>query len=141
MPATAFIVSLLCLAASYSASATEAWVEIPNNDPAITFWLDKNSVKWRGEWVSVWEKIVYEQPKIKDEASGKLVKEKKVHRLMHCTDHTQGVLFGATYAENGRFISSVSYDEKQIQMSPIPTGTLAAEQLRLVCLAAQMQQR
>jgi len=130
---------LVCVCIAPAVSAAEDWVTIPNSDPNITFSFDKSSVLRRGNLVSVWEKMVYTQPQIKDEASGKMIKEKKVHRLMNCEAYTQGVIFGATYAENGRFISSVSYDEPQAQMSPVPSGTLAAEELRLVCLLAQIR--
>lgn len=125
---------LVCVCTAPAAFAAEDWITIPNSDPNITFSFDKGSIERRGNLVRVWEKMVYAQAQIKDEASGKMVKEKKIHRLMHCADYTQGVIFGATYTENGRFISSISYDEPQTQMSAIPSGTLAAEELRLVCL-------
>lgn len=126
-----FLAALLCV--THTALATESWLTIPNSDPNITFSIDQGSIERQGEIVQFWEKLVFIQPKIVDEASGKLVKEKKVHRLMHCADATQGVISGATYAENGRFISSVSFDTPQAQMSAIPPGTLAAEELRRVC--------
>ena len=95
--------------------------------------IDQGSIERQGEIVRFWEKLVYIQPKVVDEASGKWVKEKKVHRLMHCAERTQGVISGATYTENGRFISSVSFDAPQSAMSAIPPGTLAAAELELVC--------
>lgn len=133
MKTVVFFAGLISLFAA-NARAQEAWVVIPNLDPNITFAIDKNSVVRRGDLVSAWEKLVYTQARQKDEASGKPIKEKKVHRLMHCTDATQGVISGATYTENGRFISSVTYDAGQIEMTPIPPGTLAAEELQLLCL-------
>ena len=126
-----FLAALLCI--THSALATEAWLTIPNSDPNIMFEIDKDSIERQGELVQFWEKLVFIQPKIVDEASGKWVKEKKVHRLMHCADRTQGVISGATYSENGRFISSVSFDAPQSEMSAIPPGTLAAAELELVC--------
>lgn len=136
MRVLSLIAGLVCVCTAPAVFAAEDWITIPNSDPNITFSFDKGSIERRGNLVRVWEKMVYTQAQIKDEASGKMVKEKKVHRLMHCADYTQGVIFGVTYAENGRFISSVSYDEPQAQMSPVPSGTLAAEELRLVCLLA-----
>lgn len=136
MKVLSLFAGLICVCTAPAAFAAEEWITIPNSDPNITFSFDKGSIERRGNLVRVWEKMVYTQAQIKDEASGKMVKEKKVHRLMHCADYTQGVISGATYTENGRFISSVSYDEPQTQMSPVPTGTLAAEELRLVCLLA-----
>ena len=126
-----FFAALLCI--THSAFATEAWLTIPNSDPNIMFAIDKDSIERQGELVQFWEKLEFIQPKIVDEASGKWVKEKKVHRLMHCADRTQGVISGATYSENGRFISSVSFDAPQSEMSTIPPGTLAAAELTLVC--------
>ena len=121
------------LCVTHAAFATEAWLAIPNSDPNIMFAIDQGSIERQGDIVRFWEKLVFIQPKIVDEASGKWVKEKKVHRLMHCADATQGVISGATYAENGRFISSVSFDAPQSEMSAIPPGTLAAAELKLVC--------
>ena len=126
-----FLAALLCI--THSALATEAWLTIPNSDSNIMFAIDQGSIERQGEIVRFWEKLVYIQPKVVDEASGKWVKEKKVHRLMHCADRTQGVISGATYSENGRFISSVSFDAPQSEMSAIPPGTLAAAELELVC--------
>ena len=126
-----FFAAFLCF--THSGFATEAWLTIPNSDPNIMFAIDKDSIERQGELVQFWEKLVFIQPKIVDEASGKWVKEKKVHRLMHCADRTQGVISGATYSENGRFISSVSFDAPQSEMSAIPPGTLAAAELKLVC--------
>lgn len=136
MKTVGFFAGLLSLFAAH-ASAQEAWVVIPNLDPNITFAIDKNSIVRRGDLISVWEKLVYAETRQKDEASGKPIKEKKVHRLMHCTDATQGVISGATYTEHGRFISSVTYDAGKIAMMPIPPGTLAAEELQLLCLSTQ----
>ena len=117
--------------------AAEEWITIPNSDPNIMFSIDKASIEREGNLVRFWERLVFTQPKIKDEASDKMVKEKKVHRLMSCAENTQGFISGATYAENGRFISSVSFDNPQAQMSLIPPGTLAAEELGLVCALSQ----
>jgi hypothetical protein len=136
MKVLSLLVGLACVCTTTAACAAEEWITIPNSDPNITFSFDKASIARRGNLVRVWEKMVYTQPQIKDEASGKMIKEKKVHRLMNCDDYTQGVIYGATYTENGRFISSVSYDEPQAQMSAVPFGTLAAEELRIVCILA-----
>lgn len=134
MKTVGFFAGLISLFAANASSAQEAWFVLPNQDPNITFAIDKRSIVRRGELVSVWEKLIYTQAQLKDEASGKPIKEKRVHRLMHCTDATQGVISGATYTEHGRFISSVTYDAGQIEMMPIPPGTLAAEELQLLCL-------
>lgn len=125
------LAALLCV--TNVAFAAEVWLTIPNSDSNILFSIDQGSIERQGDMVRFWEKLVFIQPKMVDAASEKWVKEKKVHRLMHCADATQGVISGATYAENERFISSVSFDTPETKMSPIPPGTLAAEELRLVC--------
>lgn len=124
---------LICAGISYTAFAVEEWVTIPTNASDVTFSIDKGSIQRKKNTVRFWEKITYDQPDVVDPASGKLVKEKKVHRIMNCAKKTQGLIYGATYADNGKFITSVSYEESKIKMIAIPPGTLAAEELTLVC--------
>lgn len=133
MKAFTFVAGLVSFGTTSAVFAAEDWLLLPNSDPNISFYVDKLSIERQGNLVRFWERLVYVQPKIKDEVSGKMVKEKKVRRLMNCNDHTQGLISGASYTENGRFISSVVFDEPLTHMSPIPPGTLADEEFRLVC--------
>lgn len=71
-----------------------------------------------------------------DDASGKLIKEKKVRRSMNCVEKTQGLIHGITYGEHGRFITSISLDEDKATLSAIPPETVAALELAMVCLAS-----
>jgi len=119
----------------HSAFAAEDWVSLPTSAPDITFTIDKMSIERTGDIVKFWEKITFEKPGVKDEASGMMIKEKKVNRIMDCAGHSQGVISGATYGENGRFITSVEFSEAQLRMNAIPPGTLAAEELGLVCFS------
>ena len=125
--------ALICVGISCTASAAEEWVTIPTNASDVTFSIDKGSVECKKHTVRFWEKITYGQPDVVDQASDKLVKEKKVHRIMDCLKNTQSLIYGATYADDGKFITSVSFDESKIKMTAIPPGTLAAEELALVC--------
>jgi hypothetical protein len=122
-----------------AAFAAEDWLTLPASAPDITFTIDKASIERHGNIVKFWEKITFDKPKVKDEASGVMIKEKKVHRIMDCADHSQGVISGATLGENGRFITAVEFSEDQISMSAIPPGTLAAEELDLVCVSLSKQ--
>ena len=122
-----------------AAFAVEDWLTLPASAPDITFTIDKASIERHGNIVKFWEKITFDKPKVKDEASGVMIKEKKVHRIMDCADHSQGVISGATLGENGRFIAAVEFSKAQINMSAIPPGTLAAEELGLVCVSLSKQ--
>ena len=118
-----------------SAFAEEDWIRLPTSAPDITFTIDKASVERQGNIVKFWEKITFEKPDVKDEASAMMIKEKKVNRIMDCAGHTQGVISGATFGENGRFITSVEFSAAQIRMNAIPPGTLADEEFNLVCFS------
>lgn len=118
-----------------SAFAEEDWISLPTSAPDVTFTIDQASIERQGNIVKFWEKITFEKPDVKDEASGMMIKEKKVNRIMDCTGHTQGVISGATYGENGRFITSVEFSAAQIRMNAIPPGTLADEEFNLVCFS------
>jgi len=124
---------LLALTAYSPAHAAEEWLTIPTASDNITFSIDKAHLKRSGKVVKFWEKIVYTQPTVKDETSGKMIKEKKMHRIMNCAKRTQGLLHGVTYGEQGDFITSLSLDEDKTSMTPIPDKTVAATEFEIVC--------
>jgi hypothetical protein len=124
---------LLALTAYSPAHAEEEWLTIPTSSDTLTFSIDKVHLKRSGNVVKFWEKIVYSPPTVKDETSGKMIKEKKMHRVMNCADRTQGLLHGVTYGEQGNFISSLSLDEDKTSMTAIPDNTVAATELEIVC--------
>ncbi|TCV88987.1 surface-adhesin E family protein [Sulfurirhabdus autotrophica] len=124
---------LLFLFGVKTAHAAEEWVTITTNTPNITFSVDKGDVKQNGENVEFWEKLQYREPEIIDQASGKKIKEKKVRRIINCKERTQGYSYGITYAEGGRFITSISLEAAQIKMDAIPPGTIAEEEFAMVC--------
>ncbi len=113
--------------------AAEDWLIIPANSPDISFAIDKSSVERSGESVQFWEKMLFSKPEVKDEGSGKMIKEKRVQRVMHCQERTQGVVYGAIYGDDGSFITSTSFDGAQRAMTAIPPGTVAEQEFRLVC--------
>jgi hypothetical protein len=124
---------LACVAVASSAYAAEDWLTISTNSPNISFSIDKSSVERTGESVQFWEKMIFSKPEVEDEGSGKMIKEKRVQRLMHCQDRTQAVIYGSIYGEDGSFITSTSFEAVQRAMVAIPPGTVAEQEFRLVC--------
>jgi hypothetical protein len=118
------------LAASVSIQAQD-WVAIPAEQPNVIFSVDLASIERKGNRVKFQEKLTFEQPTVTDSASGKPIKEKRVRRIMDCKDKTQGVLSGSMISDTGSLIEMVSYEK--LEMKPIPAGTLAEEEHRLVC--------
>lgn len=121
---------MLC---SAQGRAQEAWITIPTDAPNITFAIDKSRIERSGPLVSFWERLVFSRPDRRDEGSGKLIREKRVQRQMHCENRTQTVIYGATYGDDGSFITSTSFDEGRREVAPIPPGTIAETEFRLLC--------
>ena len=113
-----------------------AWVTIPTNDPNILFEIDEKSISKQGDLLKFVEKLTYLKPHQADIVSGKIIYEKKVIRLIHCTQKTQGVLQGTLYGENSSLIESVTFAESKVSMQAIPAGTLAEAERELVCATA-----
>jgi hypothetical protein len=125
--------ALVCLFGMNIAFGTEVWLPISTSAPNITFMVDRTSLERTGALVQFREKMVYAKPEVRDEASGQLIKEKRVQRVMDCDERTQGVLSGAIYAEGGTFIVANSFDDALKTMVKIPPGSVAEEEFRLVC--------
>jgi hypothetical protein len=115
------------------ALAAEDWQTITTNAPNISFLVDKGSLERKGSLVYFRERMTFAKPEVKEEVSGRLIKEKRVQRVMNCVERTQGIVYGAIYAEGGAFITSTSFDDALKTMTAIPGGTVAEEELRLVC--------
>jgi len=113
--------------------AAEAWVTVSSPSPNISFAIDRNSVERTGQLARFWERMIYATPEIRDEASARLIKEKKVQRLMDCEKLTQAVLFGSLYADDGSFITSTAFDHPEKSMMAIPPGSIAEKELKFVC--------
>ncbi len=137
MKPTSFCLLLLCCSAIGNTWAAEDWLVIPTAAPYITFSIDKNTVERNGNMVKFREKLTYAKPEKRDEISGHLIAEKRMHRVMNCAEKTTGLLHGAMYNENGRFITSTSIDEEKIVMTEIPPNTTAAGEFSIICGAVE----
>lgn len=131
-PATRILVAALLLAAG-PAKAAPDWVVLPTASADVSFAVDLASLRRTGSRVSFWERLRYLKPEQTDAVSGKPIKEKRVHRVMDCAKRSQGFVYGAVYAEDGSFIESTSQDRARLKLTPIPPGTLAEQELQLVC--------
>jgi hypothetical protein len=109
------------------------WVAIPTTAPNVTFAVDVSSLQREGDVVKFFEKLTFLKPDRVDEASGKWIKEKRVHRIMNCRDKTQGILMGTMMNEVGGLIERISVDPSQVQMMAVPAGSLAERELGVVC--------
>lgn len=116
-----------------AATPAEDWQIVDTTPDNIAFAIDRNSIERTGRLVRFWEKMTYASPVARDEASGKLIKVKKVQRLMDCEARSQAVIFGAIYAEDGSFLTSSSFEHPEKDMRPIPPGSVAEEELKRVC--------
>ena len=74
------------LGTSQAAMAAEQWVPIAVDSPNVAFAVDVGSITRDGERVTFRERVVFAVPDQRDAASGKLIKEKQVLRVMHCKE-------------------------------------------------------
>ena len=132
--------ALAALSAATVAHAAADWVTIKANDANVTFYVDKASVRAEGALVTFWESMVFAKPTRKDDVSGKLIKEKRVYRVMHCINRTQGFRYGATYSDNGKLIEALTVDEGHVDMAPVAAGSVADGEMNLVCDVAARSQ-
>jgi len=113
--------------------AAENWIRVPGAKPGVRFEVDAESVVSRGERVEFWERVEYEKPSIKDEASLRWIKVKKVLRVMDCKARTQGFREAMAFSTDARLIEHVVLGGAGISMTPVPPGTIAAWQLDWAC--------
>jgi len=130
--------ALVILAAmAGGASAAENWVEVPGVKPGVRFEVDADSVIVRSGRVEFWERVEYEKPTVKDEASLRLIKVKKVLRVMDCEARKQGFREAMAFSSDARLIEHVMLGGAGIQMSPVPEKTIAAWELDWACKLAK----
>ncbi len=122
-----------CLLVCSAGASAEQWRELPTNAPNVVYAIDFDSLERQGDVVRFREKLTYRVPVLTDSASGRLLKEKHMRRVMQCDRHTQGLLSGALYSDDGHMIEQVSFNAEQVVMSAIPAGSLAEFELNLVC--------
>jgi predicted RecB family endonuclease len=127
------LVCFLIIACSATAFAMERWRAFPTSATNILFSVDEASLVRDGDVVKFRERIVYVVPEVYDVATGKGVKEKLVHRMMHCKDRTQAHLYATKIAEDGRSIEEIYQSEDKLQMTPIRPNSVADEELRWAC--------
>ena len=125
------LVTFLLLAAQYAYS--QDWTPVRTSNPNVLFAIDLDSIERDGDLATFRERLSYEKPDTVDGASGMLIREKLVHRVMDCKNKTQGMLSGSMRSDSGSLIEQVTFDQKQMVMAPIPAGSLAEKELELVC--------
>ena len=125
------LVTFLLLAAQYA--YPQEWTPVRTSNPNVLFAVDLGSIERDGDLAMFRERLSYEKPDTVDEASGMLIREKLVHRVMDCKNKTQGMLSGSMRSDSGSLIERVTFDRNQMVMAPIPAGSLANKELELVC--------
>ncbi|MCC6609441.1 MAG: hypothetical protein IT515_07175 [Burkholderiales bacterium] len=124
-----------------AARAAENWVSVAGARPGIRFEVDAGSIVRRGDRVEFWERVEYESPTVRDEASLRLIKVKKVLRVMDCKARTQGFREAMAFSTDARLIEHVLLGSVGIQMDPVPPRTIAAWQLEWACAKAMRDAR
>lgn len=114
-------------------AAAEHWVTVAAASDNIRFAIDRDSIERDGQRVRFLERMIYLRPEVRDEASARRIKEKRVGRLMDCDKRTQAVLFGSTHADDGSFITSTTFERPEGTMTDIPSGSVAEAELNFVC--------
>lgn len=125
------LVTFLLLAAQSVQS--QEWTQLKTSDPNVLFAIDLGSIQREGDLAMFNERLTFDQPDKVDEASGMLIREKLVHRLMDCKNRTQGMLSGSMHSDSGSLIEQVTFDRNQMVMAPIPAGSLAEREWEMVC--------
>ena len=103
----------------------------------MLFSIDEASLTRKGDVVKFWERLVFPVPEQRDQTSGQMVKEKRIHRVMNCADHTQGHIYTALFAPDGRQIEVVYLSEANVEMKLIAPNSVAAKELEWVCVASR----
>ena len=129
-------VAAVLIATTVGLSAGESWIEVPGARPGVRFEVDAESVIARDNRVEFWERVEYANPTIKDEASLRMIKVKKVLRVMDCKERTQGLREAMAFSSDARLIEHVMLGGAGVRMSPVPDGTIAAWQLDWACKLA-----
>lgn len=129
------LITFLLLAAQPAHS--QEWTRLQTSNPNVLFAIDLESIQREGDLANFRERLTYDKPNIVDETSGLLIGEKLVHRVMDCKNKTQGMLSGSMHSDSGGLIEEVTFDQNQLVMAPIPTGSLAEKELEMVCSHAQ----
>lgn len=123
----------LCPLMACSPVLAQSWLAMPTAEPNVLFSVDEASLGRAGDTVKFWERLVFVQPRQRDEVTGRMVKEKRIHRIMNCGDKTQGHDFGSLVGEDGRNIETISINAADVRMTSVPSGTLAETEMLWAC--------
>lgn len=115
----------------------ETWIQIPTTKPGVRFEVDAESVTIRSGRVEFWERVEYEKPTEKDDASLRLIKVKKVLRVMDCKARTQGFREAMAFSTDARLIEHILLGGAGIHMAPVPPGSVAELELNWACKPAR----
>lgn len=116
-------------------------MQVAGAKPGIKFEVDAGSIVRRGDRVEFWERVQYEEPAVRDDASLRLIKVKKVLRVMDCRARTQGFREAMAFSTDARLIEHVMLNGTGIRMEPVPPRTIAAWQLDWACALAGWNDR
>jgi len=112
------------------------WVQIPVKDPNRAFFLDQASVHLEKGEVFFWDRIVFQKPTQMDEASGRMIKEKRILHSADCKTQEWSVVRGAIFDEQGQFIEALMPSKENAPRSSVRLGTVAALELAKICKLA-----
>jgi regulator of extracellular matrix RemA (YlzA/DUF370 family) len=132
-----FFTIILALGWSQICVATEEWKALTSGQNNLSLAIDISRVVVEGKKVTFWERVEFIKPDQVDEVSGRLIKFKRIQRVMDCETRMQGVLRGSLFGENNKLIEAIINDSDKVQMSAIPPGTVAEQELALVCSQGQ----
>lgn len=103
----------------------------------MLFSIDEASLSRNGDVVRFWERLVFLVPEQRDEPSGKMVKEKRIHRVMNCAQKSQGHLYTSLIAPDGKQIEAVYRNEASVEMKLVAPFSVAAKELEWACSSAR----
>ena len=111
----------------------ESWRAFGVSSPNVLFSVDEASLKRDANKVRFIERLVFVVPEQRDQTSNRWVKEKRVLRVMDCDAKTQGHLQGSLLGDDGRLIEGQTVAPEEMNMTPIPANSVAAEELQWAC--------
>jgi hypothetical protein len=121
---------------AHSAQA-ESWRAFGVSEPNVLFSVDEASLKRDANKVRFVERLVFVVPDQRDQTSNRWVKEKRVLRVMDCDARTQGHLQGSLLGDDGRLIEAQTVAPAEMNMTPIPANSIAAEELQWACTSSK----
>lgn len=123
----------LMLAAVAAEAPKSEWVQLPVKDPNRSFFLDLASVRFEKGEVMFWDRIVFQQPTQIDEASGDMIKEKRILHKANCKTQEWSAVQGSIFNEQGKFLEALTPSKENTSTSSVKLGTVAALELSKVC--------